>query len=100
MEQSTFRKMKWLGFVLVALLFVLPTTARSQCNVNTSICVSGTAGPFSFVAKGPAVSTCLDWSGPNVAYIMLNISTSGPLNMLIQGNTSSGFLDVAVFNVP
>ncbi|MEY3443950.1 MAG: hypothetical protein RLZZ519_2231 [Bacteroidota bacterium] len=100
MSQSIYTKMKWLGFVVLALCLVLPQSARSQCNVNTSICVAGTAGPFNFVTKGPAVGTCLNWSGPNVAYIMLNISTSGPLNMLIQGNTSFGFLDVAVFNVP
>ncbi len=100
MNQSIIHRLKWLGIALLSLLFVMPQSVHSQCNVNTSICVSGTAGPFNFVAKGPAVSTCLDWTGPNVAYIMLNISTSGPLNMLIQGNTSFGFLDVAVFNVP
>ncbi|MFN8393937.1 MAG: HYR domain-containing protein [Bacteroidia bacterium] len=100
MNQSTHKTLKWIGVLTALLLLVMPQDARSQCNVNTSICVSGTAGPFSFVTKGPAVSTCLNWSGPNVAYIMLNISTSGPLNMLIQGNTNFGYLDVAVFNVP
>lgn len=72
----------------------------SQCNTNTSICSGGNAGPFTFVNPGTPVSTCLDFIGPSVGYIILNISTSGNLNMLIQGNNNSGFLDVAVFNIP
>ena len=69
------------------------------CNTNTSIC-SNSAGPFTFTSPGPGVSTCLDWIGPNVGYIILYITQSGPLQMLINGNASSGFLDVAVFNIP
>src|SRR5690606_27386405 len=65
-----------------------------------SICTPGTAGPFGFVNPGAAVSTCLDWFGPNTGYILLNITSSGPLNMLINGNATTGFLDVAVFNIP
>ncbi len=75
-------------------------TANAQCNTNTSICTPGTAGPFNFVSPGPGVSTCLDWIGPNTGYIILHITSSGPLNMLIDGNSSTGFLDVAVFNIP
>ncbi len=73
---------------------------NAQCNTNTSICTPGTAGPFTFVNPGPGVSSCLDWIGPNTGYIILHITSSGPLNMLIDGNSSSGFLDVAVFNIP
>ncbi|TSJ42460.1 PKD domain-containing protein [Fluviicola chungangensis] len=103
--------MKYIKSLFVALLlsfsfsFILPITignqsASAQCNTNTSICTPGTAGPFTFVTPGPYVSSCLDFFGPNMGYIILHITTSGPLNMLINGNASTGFLDVAVFNIP
>jgi len=86
------------------LVISLSYTAAAQCNVNTSICTAGTAGPFNFIPASTQVSTCLDfWNGvsaPNYVYILLNITTSGPLNMLINANTSGGFVDVAVFNIP
>lgn len=85
----------------IAALAVLPSMMTfGQCNTNTSICTPGTAGPFTFVTPGSYVSSCLDWIGPNTGYIILHITASGPLNMLIDGNSSYGFLDVAVFNIP
>lgn len=86
-------------FIVIGLI-QFESASFAQCNVNSSICTSGTAGPFGFVSPGTYVSTCLDWWGPNTGYILLNITSSGPLNMLINGNASSGFLDVAVFNIP
>lgn len=70
------------------------------CNTNTSICSAGVAGPFTFTSPGVPVSSCLEFWGPNMAYIVLYITQSGPLNMLINGNSNFGYLDVAVFNVP
>ncbi len=90
--------MKKLLLILGILVATYPLF--SQCNTNTSICSGSNAGPFTFVTPGNSVSSCLDFIGPNVGYIILNISGSGNLNMLIQGNVNSGFLDVAVFNVP
>jgi hypothetical protein len=89
-------------YVLLLVSFLLLGTNNSwgQCNTNTSVCVSGTAGPFTFVPKGTAVGTCLNWIGPNAAYVILYVTTSGPLNLLINGNVNTGFLDVAVFNIP
>lgn len=87
----------------IFLLFLITAgthSANAQCNTNTSICTPGTAGPFTFVTPGPYVSSCLDFIGPNMGYIILHITSSGPLNMLIDGNSSTGFLDVAVFNIP
>ncbi len=93
--------MKYIKLLLLLPVFVaFGNTVQAQCNTNTSICTPGTAGPFTFVSPGTAVSTCLDWIGPNTGYIILHITSSGPLNMLIDGNASSGFLDVAVFNIP
>jgi hypothetical protein len=70
------------------------------CNTDVILC-QNSAGPFAFGTPGPAVSTCLDWfSTSQFAYILLNITTTGPLNLLIDGNSNLGFLDVAVFNIP
>jgi len=94
--------MKHLYTLIIASAICLFSISKShaQCNTGTSICNPGTAGPFTFVNPGPPVSTCLDWIGPNIGYIMLYITQSGPLNMLIDGNSGTGFLDVAVFNIP
>jgi len=85
---------------LVVLFVVFCLNARSQCNTNTSICTPGIAGPFSFNVPGTPVSTCLDFIGPSVSYITLHITTGGALEMLIDADAISGFIDVAVFNVP
>jgi len=77
-----------------------PVQAGTGCNTNTTICTAGTAGPFNFGAPGPPVSSCLDFFGPSYAYIVLYITQSGPLELLIDGDGTTGFLDVAVFNVP
>ena len=54
------------------------------CNTNVTICTPGVAGPFTFNTPGPSVSTCLDFIGPNYAYIVLYITQSGPLEILIN----------------
>ncbi|MBD3637308.1 MAG: hypothetical protein HUJ25_08155, partial [Crocinitomicaceae bacterium] len=77
-----------------------PVQSGNGCNTNITICTPGVAGPFGFNTPGPPVSSCLDFFGPNYAYIVLYITQSGPLEMLINGDASTGFLDVAVFDVP
>ena len=102
------RKLIKLSLLLAFIGMLSPQQLRSQCNTNSSICTSGLAGPFNFVSPGPQVSTCLDWmqgfwafpAPSTFGYIILHITTSGPLNMLIDGNGSTGYLDVAVFNIP
>lgn len=93
-----FRKISVL--LLLLLTFVSNQRSYAQCNTNTSVCDLSTSPTFNFVTPGSQVSTCLDFFGPNVGYIILYITTSGQLNMLINGNASSGFIDVAVFNIP
>jgi len=74
---------------------------RSQCTSNSSICTSGTAGPFNFGNGGPPVSNCLAWlTNSQFAYILLYITSPGALNLYIDGNGATGFLDVAIFNIP
>jgi hypothetical protein len=71
------------------------------CNPNTTICQTGVAGPFTFSIPGPDPVNCLDWFATSqFAYIMLYITQPGALNMLIDGNGATGFLDVAVYNIP
>lgn len=96
-------KKKYLLIILLLSVFTV-NNLHSQCNTNTSICTGGVAGPFNFIPASGTVSSCLDFTNgiasPSYAYILLYITTTGPLDMLIQGNVASGFLDVAVFNVP
>jgi trimeric autotransporter adhesin len=90
-----------LSIIFVCLVMTsIQTQSLAQCNTNTSVCDLSTSPTFNFVTPGPQVSTCLDFWGPNVGYIILYISQGGNLNMLINGNASTGFLDVAVFNIP
>ena len=84
--------------MVLSLLLTLNT--YSQCNTNNTICQQGVAGPFNFGGGGTAVSSCLDFLGTSqYAYIVLYITQSGPLNLLIDGNGATGFLDVAIFRV-
>lgn len=93
--------MKLFKSLIASILIVASTsTVNAQCNTNTSICTSGISGPYTFTNPGTPVSSCLDFFGPSYAYIILHITQSGPLEMLIEGDASSGFLDVAIFNVP
>src|SRR5690606_24158887 len=90
-------------YVLILLLLsgiLFNTKLSAQCNVQASICQSGTAGPFVFSTPGTSVGTCLDWIGDSAAYIILYITQGGPLNLLIDGDVNTGFLDVAIFNIP
>ncbi len=84
----------------VLITCIPPSGGGDGCNTNTLLCQNN-AGPFGFASPGPPVSSCLDWFGTSqFAYILLNITTSGNLNMLIQGDATTGFLDVAVFSIP
>lgn len=92
--------MKYLLFIPLFIFISSSLECKAQCNTQTSICNQGIAGPFTFSTPGPSVSSCLDFIGPGYAYIILYITQSGPLEMLINGSASSGFLDVAIFNIP
>jgi gliding motility-associated-like protein len=76
-----------------------PVQSGNGCNTDVTICTPGVAGPFGFNTPGPPVSSCLDFIGPDYAYIVLYITASGPLDLLIDGDAGTGFLDVAIFDV-
>lgn len=76
------------------------TTNGDGCNTDVILC-QNSAGPFTFNLGGPPVSSCLDWLvNSQFAYIILNIVSTGPLSLLIEGDVPTGFLDVSVFNIP
>lgn len=78
----------------------LPNNAGDGCNTDVILC-QNFAGPFDFGIGGPPVSSCQDFFfNSQFAYIMVNITTTGPLSLLIEGDATDGFLDVSVFNIP
>lgn len=94
---------------LVGLFIFAVSTVKGQCNTSTSICTPGVAGPFSFInTPGPPV----DYADPvgcdagmfpqntEFAFIILYITQTGPLNLLINGDTGTGYLDVVVYRIP
>jgi hypothetical protein len=96
--------------LLVALFLLFSISGYTQCNVQASICTPGTAGPFNFVPTGGAYAggsyapgscaTGVGGIGNDFAFIILNITSTGPLNLLVNGNSTGGFLDVIAFNIP
>ncbi len=98
--------MKLNRLLTIVILFFISFSFNSfsQCNTNISICDNNSlAGPFSFSSASPNPSSCLDyWNGqsaPNYAYITLYITQSGNLNLLIDGNSTSGCIDVSIFDI-
>jgi gliding motility-associated-like protein len=94
----------------ILLISIFSQVLIGQCNTNVSICTPGVAGPFPFDGNAPGPPT--DYANPvgcatgtfgnvtDFGFIMLNITTSGPLNLLVDGDATSGFIDVVVYNVP
>lgn len=82
------------------------------CDVDVTICEGNTAGPFDFRPSstgGPAADTdfargsCLTGVAGlthDYAWVLLNIAEEGDLNILLDGDDDTGFLDLIVFNVP
>jgi hypothetical protein len=74
--------------------------AGDGCNTDVILC-QNSAGPFNFGLSGPPVGSCQDFfANSQFTYILVNITTDGPLNLLIEGDATSGFLDVSVWNIP
>lgn len=96
--------------LIVLLVTIIPLVGYSQCNIQSSICTPGIAGPFNFIATNGSLaggsynqgscSTGIGGLGNDFGFIILNITSSGPLNLLINGNSNNGFLDVIAFNIP
>jgi hypothetical protein len=92
-------------FVLIvcSIFFIgLPNNVNSQCNTNTTICQAGIAGPFNFVSAQAGISpTCgINFPQNSAGFILLHITQGGPLHLLINGNATTGFIDVAIYNIP
>lgn len=83
----------------------------SLCNTDVSICTPGIAGPFPFQQGVPANGAGFDFAngtcatgggglGDRFGFITLYITQSGPLNLLVNGNATNGYIDVIVFRIP
>ncbi len=87
----------------ILLLILISFSVQSQCNTNTTICTPGVAGPFNFIPASSNPSSCLDFTNgqaaPNYAYIILYITQGGDLNLLIEGDQATGYLDVSIFDI-
>lgn len=103
-----FRFNRFLSIVFVFLISY-SNFLFSQCNIEASVCQPGVSTSFSFIpTTGPyaggsfAPGTCSTGSFGNhsYAFITLKISNTGPLNLLINGNLNTGWIDVILFNIP
>jgi gliding motility-associated-like protein len=120
---------KFIPLFTVIFLFTTYTSIYSQnlCNTDVSVCTAGVAGPFNF-ERGVAGSSGAGYDfavpvttfpppfpffpptvcevglvttlGQNFGFILLNITTGGPLNLLVNGNNTTGFIDVIVYRIP
>src|SRR5690554_3446073 len=90
-------------FMVLILVLWFSHEVKAQCNTNITICTPGVAGPFNFAPASNNPSSCLlfiNGTGANrYAYIILYITQSGDLNLLIDGNNNSGFIDVSIFDI-
>lgn len=97
-----------LPILLLGFFTLFTTTSYSQCTVASSICAN-TSPSFNFVPTNGSYAGgsfanggCSTGAGGQHSYsfITVYVTTSGPLNLLIDGNSGSGYIDVVVFNVP
>lgn len=91
-------------------MHVVNAKAQSSCNIQASICQPGVSMSFPFIstAAGPP----FDYTNPQgcgtgeygsdygFGFVLLHITSSGPLNLQIMGNISSGHLDFVVYDIP
>ena len=94
---------------LLWLIVICTYLSYSQCNTDVTICTAGVAGPFSFTTSaGPpidyatpvACNTGVNPPNYQFSFISLYITTGGPLNLLIDGDATTGYLDVVVYRIP
>jgi len=95
--------------ILFLIAWLMSPFVLAQCNVESTVCQDGPSASFPFLNTGGAYAGgsfanagCATGAGGQHIYgfITMNITTSGPLNLLINGNANNGFVDVAVFNIP
>lgn len=86
-----------------------PGGGGNGCSVQASICEPGQTQPFAFFPSSGgagagndfAQGSCATGQGGNheYGYILLNITQDGPMNLLVDGSSNNGFIDVIVFDV-
>jgi len=90
--------------IKLTLLIILFNTFNgiSQCNTDNSVCSGGQSASFGFAPPSTNPSSCLAFTnqnGANYGYIILYITATGPLNLLINSPLTTGYLDVAIFDI-
>jgi hypothetical protein len=87
-----------LRFIIACLALIASDTIYSQCATGLAeSCCMTENGPFSFAAND-LQGSCN--SGNEMGYVVLNIAQGGNLDVNINGDVTTGFFDVAVFNIP
>ena len=96
--------------LLIAVLCFSGGFFSQGCNADVSICTQGVAGPFLFdkASFGPPAdyadpvgcSTGSFGNNTGFGFIILYITESGPLNLLVSGDSGYGFIDVIVYIIP
>lgn len=104
-----FTKLSLLG-ILTLMITGKSLVAQSSCNIQASICQPGVTMSFPFIstAAGPP----FDYINPQgcgtgdygsdygFGFVLLHITSSGPLNLQIMGNIPTGHLDFVVYDIP
>jgi len=89
---------KGIIFLSVFIFFGFSNQLFGQCETGLAeSCCTGINGPFPFTTN-TLQGSCN--SGNDMGYVVLNVTTGGNLDVVIDGDLTSGFFDVAVFNIP
>jgi len=74
----------------------------AQCASNYAEVCNGSfnGGSFSTFDANIAGSTSCGLGTGNAGFVVFNITTTGILNVNINGSATTGFIDVAIFNIP
>jgi hypothetical protein len=92
------------GIMMLLSLFTLASqvNVKAQCAVQATQACTGTilAASFSSFDAGISGATSCGLGTGDAGFIVLNVGTSGTLNLVVDGSATTGYIDVAIFNVP
>lgn len=82
--------------VCIGIFYMNETFSQCATGLAESCCPTMN-GPFPFVTNN-LQGSCN--SGNDMGYVVLNVTSTGNLDVNINGDAATGFFDVAVFNIP
>ena len=74
--------------------------AFGQCASNLAETCCNSLSGLSFTTMDVNPSSCLANNNNSAAYIVFNVTNGGGIDALVDGDATSGFFDVAIFNIP